>query len=367
MPEEIESHNQNGIPVEKKEDFSPPPFEQKTSRKTPDETSGKIPPQAEFEPLKEFLERGEIRTMQKDINRLREMEAQKERERIASLKIKGKEEKEKIITEKKISEAQKEPLATLIPKPPKRPSSFKKTLVRTAFIALLLFFLGFFYWLFAVKKAEVPSEKAGPSFEEETIPLSEKEIPTEPELTIPQSLIEVSSIETLEIKKQEEILYLLPQLLEKTFEDGFFRVLIKNTEKNEILNLEEFFSAFELKAPESFLNKLNNDFTLFIYSDKNVKRLGFLTEIKENEGLTELLNSWEATMEDDTEGLFSTLGKEGPALVPYFKQAVYKGVSFRYISFPPVNFGICWSIFDNYFLWTSSGESIIKTIDKLNE
>jgi len=39
---------------------------------------------------KEFLKRGEVRTMTKDIGRLKEEEAKRERERIAALKIEEK-------------------------------------------------------------------------------------------------------------------------------------------------------------------------------------------------------------------------------------------------------------------------------------
>ena len=48
-----------------------------------------------------------------------------------------------------------------------------------------------------------------------------------------------------------------------------------------------------------------------------------------------------------------------------FKQVNYGGTFFRYLSFQEKNLGICWAIYQDYLIITSSGESIMKTIDFL--
>ena len=70
-------------------------------------------------------------------------------------------------------------------------------------------------------------------------------------------------------------------------------------------------------------------------------------------------------MEKDLEPVSALLGKTGPSLTPAFREAAYKDTVFRYLSFPPENLGICWTLVDNYFILTFSGESMIKTIDKI--
>ena len=75
----------------------------------------------------EFLKREEIRTMQKDIAKLREIEAQKERERIAILKT---EEKIQAPSLEKVPEKKEEVPVGLIQKISKKPSSFQKILIR---------------------------------------------------------------------------------------------------------------------------------------------------------------------------------------------------------------------------------------------
>jgi hypothetical protein len=313
---------------------------------------------------KEFLKREEIVTLRKDAAKLRELEAQKEREKIASLKP---EEEIREIKVKEELKTEKEIPVTLIPKIlPKKPSSFQKILVRAGMVLTVLLIIGgFFYWFFAIKKVEGPKEEIT-SPGEETTTTTATTTPEVPEIIIPFSLITADATETIEIMSLAEATTSLSNTLTKNLgENTFTRVLIKNTEQNKILGLKEFFEAFEIASPQGFLDKLNNDFTLFLYSGKNLNRLGFVAEIKELEGFATSTKAWESTMEKDTEKLFAVLGKTSTATYSYFKTASYKGKTFRYISFPPTNFGICWSTINNYFLLTSSGESMIKLIEKV--
>jgi hypothetical protein len=74
------------------------------------------------------------------------------------------------------------------------------------------------------------------------------------------------------------------------------------------------------------------------------------------------------------------MGKEGPALIPIFRDANYKGVVFRYQTFSKEDLGICYSILqqaqddeftesisEDFLVFTSSYESMTKVIDKLYE
>lgn len=247
-----------------------------------------------------------------------------------------------------------------IPKPVfKRPSFPQKVWIRIVLALLVLAIVGvivtFWYWYLFVRGAPVVE----PVIEEEII---EEEIVEESEETlfIPLALIATEASQRLEISLLEQI------LKEELGENRFTRLIIKDLEENKVLGLREFFEAFEVKAPETFYNKVNNDFTLFIYSSRGTNRLGFVTEIKEAD-LFYLLKQWEETMEADFENFSVFLGKTSPAFVPYFRESAYEDTVFRYLSFPPENFGLCWAITDNYFILTFSGESMIKTIDKINE
>jgi beta-N-acetylhexosaminidase len=312
----------------------------------------------ELEEKKELLKREEIRTMEKDLSRLREAEAQKERERIAALKpeekIKKPEEEKK---EKEKEKERKELLSTLIPKPPKRPPTYTKAAVRAGIAAFLVFLLGFFAWLFLVK------EEREKTTEEEQLPSEEEQIVEK--VTIPASLIAEVSTTTLEVSGLEEVSLVLSQFLEqKPAEQGFIRILLKNTTENKILGLKEFFEAFSINSPPTFFEKLNNDFTLFLYSGQH-DRLGFITRIEEKEGLDELIANWEGTLEGDTENLFSVLGKTGPALAPNFRTSSFGEGSFRFLTISTDDFGVCYALMDEYFLFTTSFESMEKLIQEV--
>jgi len=85
----------------------------------------------------------------------------------------------------------------------------------------------------------------------------------------------------------------------------------------------------------------------------------------EKEALENILSSWEKTLETDSENLFVLMGKEGPALAPDFRDANYQGTFFRYQTFSKEDLGACYSITDDFFILTSSYESMTKIIDKL--
>jgi len=338
----------------------------------------KINPQGAAVPEEEkleFLKREEIRTMQKDIIRLREGEAQTERERITELKPQEPRKEIPVRLPAKQEKRESGPIekgmpVTLIPRElPKKLSPLQKIIVRAGVVLILLLFAGFFYWLIAQKPSEAPGE------EEATLPEETAEEPGEqpgeqpeeqPEIKVPLSLISTEATRTLEIINLGETPLILSGLLKGKVEpQGFTRVLIENKNENKILGLKDFFAAFETQSPEGLLDKLDDDFTLFVYSTQAANRLGFVSKVEQTEGLLNLLKTWEGSMEGDTENLFTSLGKETPAVSSAFKTAFHQGVGFRFLTISREDFGICYAWFDDYFVFTSSFESMYKAIEKI--
>ena len=235
-------------------------------------------------------------------------------------------------------------------KSPRKPSLFDKLWIRIVFGLLALAILGglatFWYWYLVVK------DKAEEKIQEEV-----KE-----ELVIPTSLIVVEKSETLEVADSREIPNVFSGVLNKDLgEKQFTRVIIVNTAENKVAGMQEFFTAFQAAVPAELID---DAFTLFLYSTAGINRLGFVVEIKGTD-LNASIKSWELTMENDLDNLLVSSGKTEPSSVTYFQEATYKNNVFRYLSLQPKNFGVCWSIIDNYFILTTSGESMIKTIDKI--
>jgi len=250
---------------------------------------------------------------------------------------------------------------TLIAKtPPQRASTFEKFFVRVLIIGFLMAIWAglftFWYWFLTKEKTTLlpsPSE------------VKEEPIVTEP--VIPSSLIPITETKTLEIASAEELESKLSEFLKAggLSNAKFYRILIKNSSENKILNLKELFDALQVKAPETFYQKVDLAFTFFLYPSKNYNRLGFIAEVSEGQDLSALLKSWEGTMEEDFETLFTLMNKQGPSLISYFRAAKYQGVNFRFQTFSKQDLGICYSVLGNKLIWTSSWESLTKVIDLL--
>lgn len=298
----------------------------------------------------EFIKREDILTMEKDIKQLRGIEVEKEREKIISLKTA--EEKKKV---EKITPEKKEP-ETLVPKFRYKPSVLKKILIRTGVILFIFFILGFISWQVFWRKPPIvlPPEPPPPT-----------------EIPVPVSLIPVEKTIVFKVSKKEEISgYLSEVMKEELPTESFAQIAIKNTAENNFLDLKQFFEALEIQVPGNFyqyIESSSTNFTLFAYAQEEGIRIGFINKIKETTGLAEVLRSWEPTMETDFGNFFQIMGKTGTALVPYFENASHLGLPFRYQTFSVPHFGICYLVSDGDLVFTSSGKSMLKIIEKLNK
>jgi len=317
-------------------------------------------PQEKREEKLEFLKREEIRTMAKDIARLREREAQKERERVAAL---SPEERKKppqpSVLEKEAPKAKKISLDTLIPKkPPPRPSPVAKILVRTGIVLVFLSLLGFVYWFFEVRQ---PEEITPPAVVGEKEKEKEKEKEEKPEIVIPAPLILVTETRSPEITKTEEIPEVFGQLIKEEIpEESLVRVVFKNLEEDRAATLEELASAYQVEVLPGFYQKIEENYTLLIFSQKEGNRMTLVGKVKEKEGLYDIFKEWEDKIEE--EGI-SLSGEKISALTPYFRTTYYQGVGIRYLTISRQDLGICYAQFDDHFLFSNSFQGIKRAIE----
>lgn len=314
-------------------------------------------PQEEREKL-ELLKRAEIKTMAKDIAELREAEAQAEREKISGLKIEEKGAPAPPPSEKK----EKTILETLIPKLPfKKPPHLKKFLVRALILGSVILII-FLVWFLGIRKpAAVVTPPGGFPPAGEVVP-SEEETP---EIVIPPSLIPVKETKILGVAKAEDIDDAFNQLMTEEIPEGdFVQVVIKNDEENRLAYLEDLATAFQVEVPPEIYHKLMPDYTLAIYSQKQGKRVALIGVVKEETGLKEILKNWETEIKENG---VSVSGEKVLTLVPYFRTAFHNDIGFRYLTISKSDFGICYAWFDNYFVLTTSFESLKKTTDELEK
>ncbi len=339
-----------------------------------------------------FLKREEIRTMAKDLARLQEEEAIKEKEKISKLKFEEKLKKESsqreeiiktmIPGETEIVETREDMATEEISSRISKTPSWKKVLVRIMIVLsffAFLFLIGFTYWYFAVKKGRSPQ----PSPESQTLsvsispspsPESPTPSPTEsinPEIP-PIPVISVKEIKIIDLNQEENVQKQLKQAIGNIVITGnepeFFEILLKKNDQ--FLGMKDLFEGLELKSPENLFGSVSDkieDFDFFIYAKNGINQgFGLVVKAKEKESLLSLLNAWEQTMPSDLSNLFITMNKQATlasATSAVFKQANYADAAFRYLSFKEPGVGVCWSVYKDYLVITSSGEIITKTFD----
>jgi len=306
---------------------------------------------------KEELEKEKIKEKLSEIQEREETERKRFLERVQGKKKKMKEipRPSKEIEEPAVPFRPTEIFRPLPQKPSLKEKFWARFIIFFVILATLAGISTFWYWFLFIRKPPLPPS-APP----------EKEIIIVPEIAIPEALISVEIIRTFEITKSEETLIYLSQILKEDLgEDQFTRIIIKDLTKKKVPGLKEFLDIFQAKTPEDFYQKLSDEFTLFIYSQKEGNRLGLVTKIETKEGLPEILRFWEDTMEKDLSSFFAFLGKDKPALKDYFTKTAYHQGVIRCQTFGEEDFEACYLITGSHFIFTSSLESMKKTIDKL--
>lgn len=336
-------------------------LENKSQNPTPPEN---LP--TEEEPLKELLKRGEIKTMEKDIAKLREVEAKQEREKISSIKAeelpqptpekppqqfpspsfeKAQEkplEPSPALKETPVQE--KSPLDSLMPRAPlQKRSTSKKIFVRGAIVVFLALILGIFAF-FALKNK--PGGVIAPS------PQATSTSNSTQGLSFPQSLIATDQTKVVEITKNDNLSLILSQLsTEKTTENELTRILVKNSDENRFLSVKEIAPiVLGLALPANITEKLEGDYTLATLGQKEGTRLAFVARTKDKQGLIESLKKWEKEV--------------SPAVS--FKTAASQGTLFRYLTLDKKDLGICYLVVGDYFVLTNSFQSMSRIIQELN-
>jgi beta-glucosidase-like glycosyl hydrolase len=254
----------------------------------------------------------------------------------------------------------------LIPKPPKKPSSFKKILIRIIFVSSAVLAIIFIYWIINFGKENIETNLPQEQEEsQEEIGQEEKpDIKEEPEFAIPSSFIQVAKNITINIFDNEEIPSLINQSGQTALENIFTRIVIKNEAENRLLNLEDIAQSFQIETMPEVMEKLQEeDFNFLIYPQEQGERKVIIVKIKDRENLDIVLKSWEEKITND--GLF-ILNKKIATIGASFKNHTLKdGSSIRYLTVSKDDLGICYAFLGNYLILSNSFESIEKAILEL--
>jgi hypothetical protein len=257
---------------------------------------------------------------------------------------------------------------------PQKQSTLGKLFARIMVIIISFTVLGlvagFWYWLLFVKPNQQPPPPPPPPPPK---PPEEEIIEPAKPVPLPIALTNVDETEILEIKHKNELLPKILDLLKKEREkEVLSRILVKDLPNNRFYNLAELFDALIVQTPQGFYDKIDKDNFDFLHhfllkrGAKVSHHLAIVAKIKDQAGILDFFSDWEKNLEKDVESLSLLLGKQGPATQKSFKQLNYQKAIIRCLPFvAQQDFGICWSVFKNNFILTSSGESAKIIVEKI--
>ncbi len=326
------------------------------------------PPKKKIEPGEEklrYLKRAEVRTMKKDIRNLKEMGIEEERERILTLGSNRGGGKNPYLKKNLKNETGEEKV--VLPNPPKKPSKTRKTLIRAVVILLFFILSGLFYWYLLVRRPSSQNRIEKPPIENSSKkPGEKKPQPAENNeiiIHVPASIIPVEKTVSLEISNINDIPKLATKVEEEKIGEGdMVRFVVKNRAEKRLVYPEEISQIYQVDTPDGFFQTLKGNFTLALFGQKQGKRLVFLDRIKDREGLINLLKKWEGDI--SKRGVFIS-GSRIQTLANRFKQTSYDGVVFRYLTISKNDVGLCYTLLNNYFVFTTSFESMKTVIREL--
>jgi len=262
---------------------------------------------------------------------------------------------------------------------PKRPSGGEKMWVRFLILAIVIVVLvgivTFWYWYLVIRTrpATPPTEPTPAELTptEPALTASPEEEPL-PAVALPQALFPVEGTRELPFADSIEVPWLITQTLQEwQHTDEFQRVLLKNSGEGRFVSLQEFLDALQVRLPETFLAQLADQFTIFVYSQLEGNRIGFVSEIKDTAVLQALLSDREPILFEDMRTLFTLSGlpENQSPLVESFADANlirgYEGPNFRYQTVTRQDLGVCYMVTDQYMVMTTSWRGMEKAARKM--
>lgn len=218
------------------------------------------------------------------------------------------------------------------------------------------------YSLLYSKKVPVPEEKSKPSE-----PSPEK---IQSSVKPPTAIIQPDYTKVIVADSSQEILDNFKVLFGQNFQEaGLYRVLFKKS-NGKFYSGKELFKTF-IDAPEEISDLFDfsdsSNFMLFVYNDV-YKRMGVIVKIKtEKKPLAEeTMRGWENEMEAGLGPLLAIQAKAKDSFYkPFFRQGIFFNQIIRWQTFSIEDFGICYSVQENYLIITTSLESILKVTELL--
>ncbi len=222
-------------------------------------------------------------------------------------------------------------------------------------------------------------KKSKPAPPEEPTPAVD-EIPSPPTSPTPpvlwQGLIVAEKEQNYKISGTDEIPALLTQVYAQNgVEKKFIRIVFENTAQNKFVGMSEFLSTIGASAPQELFKILDDNFTLYFYSENKSKSLGFIAKKKPPSALDAIINAgelppdlrsvmsnWESSLIMSTQLLGALLGEQ---IIE--KPTCKDNQDMRYCDLSKNCFGVCYSVFNDYLIFGTCCNSVVAAKDLLKK
>lgn len=212
-------------------------------------------------------------------------------------------------------------------------------------------------------------------------PAEQPTAPVHTEEVLPPSLFPVDQTKTitLQVGQKKNLFQSLNKLVENNYPAGAFaRLLVKFTSENQeqkYASLVDLADALQIVIPSDVLSNLENSYTLFLYSQKEIpsspflmglgeNKLGIAVAFRDREKVAQQFLDWQKTMPSDLDALF--LGKKITFTAEYqFQEKTYGDFIIHSVDLPNEYSSLNYAFVGNNILITTSAESIESLIDKL--
>lgn len=170
-----------------------------------------------------------------------------------------------------------------------------------------------------------------------------------------------------EINDAEKIKSALKQRVQKVAQEGYENPVefIITDEKNTPLTFKSFSNRIGLTFSNQVLDNLADNFSLFIYNDNLVSRIGLVIDSKNDTTLSAAMLQEEKNLADGINQLFFTTDYKKDKL---FNSSEYGGAKIRYQNIiSPENLSVDYTVFKNKLIIGTTKLTIRAIIDHLDE
>jgi len=251
-----------------------------------------------------------------------------------------------------------------------KPAFLERVVIRVVAIVVTVGLLvgGYFIFQFFSNKSGSLDNSNQPATEEQpVVPLPDVNEPTIGKEELPLPFFNVALQEIVGFNNLDELPSLLKaQLLLNQLEAGAYKQIgFRSQQTGKLPSEDEFFSAFQVAIPATVAVFLLPKPMYFVYKAQKGNRFGMVFMQSNAELLKQALADWQKNIASDFENLAFVLFTNDKPLEKDFVRVVYAGEQILCLTYSSEDEGICYAVFDNYFILGTSAELMKTAIDNL--